>query len=121
MADARRMEQVLTNLVANAVKFSDEKGEVEVRGSPGEDEVMVEVMDRGRGIDPEKVDRIFDPFFQEDFSIRRPYPGVGLGLHVCRQLVVAHGGRIWAENREGGGARFVFTLPLRAGEREGGV
>lgn len=119
-ADSRRMEQVLTNLVNNAIKFSDEKGEVEVRGSFDEREVLVEVLDRGRGIDPEKIDRIFDPFFQEDFSIRRPYPGVGLGLHVCRQLVFAHGGRIWAENREGGGARFAFTLPRHSSGEGGG-
>lgn len=113
-ADSRRMEQVITNLVSNAVKFSDERGEVEVRGWFDEEEVFLEVLDRGRGIDPEKLNRIFDPFFQGDYSIRRPYPGVGMGLHVCQRLIAAHGGRIWAENREGGGARFVFALPMQA-------
>ncbi len=113
MADSRRMEQVIANLVSNAVKFSDERGEVEIKGWHRGEEVFIEVLDRGRGIDPEKLNRIFDPFFQEDYSIRRPYPGVGMGLHVCQRLIMAHGGRIWAENRKEGGARFVFALPRR--------
>lgn len=119
-ADARRMEQVISNLVSNAVKFSGGKGEIRVEGEVVGDRVRVRVMDRGIGIDPSKLERIFDRFYQADTSIKRPYSGVGLGLFICRELVEAHGGRIWAENRLGGGAIVSFEIP-RDGEEGDGV
>ena len=119
VADARRMEQVLSNLLSNAVKFSEGRGEIRVCGEVIGDRVQVKVMDQGVGIDPLQIPRIFDRFYQVDASTRRQYPGVGLGLFICRQLVEAHGGRIWAENRPEGGAVFTFEMPLspeRGGE-----
>jgi len=118
VADARRLEQVLSNLLSNAVKFSRGKGEIRIQGLVRRDRVQVRVMDEGIGIDPAQLHRIFDRFYQADASPRRPYTGVGLGLFICRQLVEAHGGKIWAENREGGGAVFTFEIPV--GQRHGG-
>jgi len=112
LADSRRMEQVLSNLLSNAVKFSHETGEIRVSGTVVGDRVRVRVEDQGVGIDPSCLESIFDRFFQADASTRRLYPGVGLGLFICRQLIEAHGGRIWAENRPGGGAVFTFEIPL---------
>ncbi|MDI6874550.1 ATP-binding protein [Candidatus Solincola sp.] len=110
-ADARRMEQVLTNLVSNAAKFSEGKGEIRIEGRAVGDRVRVRVLDRGIGIEPSQLKRIFNRFYQVDASIKRPYSGVGLGLFICRELVEAHGGRIWAENRPGGGAVVSFEMP----------
>lgn len=119
VADARRMEQVLSNLLSNAVKFSEGRGEIRICGEVSGDTARIRVMDQGVGIDPVQMPRIFDRFYQADASTRRQYPGVGLGLFICRQLVEAHGGRIWAENRPEGGAMFTFEIPLsteRGGE-----
>ena len=82
------------------------------RGAAGDGSVQVRVEDRGIGIDPRQLEKIFERFYQADATSRRPYPGVGLGLFVCREIVNAHGGRIWAENRPWGGSAFVFELPL---------
>lgn len=121
MADARRMEQVLTNLVSNAVKFSQGKGEIRLEGRVRGDRVLVRVMDRGIGIEPSKLKRVFDRFYQADGSMKRPYSGVGLGLFICRELVEAHGGRIWAENRHGGGTIVSFEIPRGMEGREVGA
>lgn len=112
VADTRRLEQVLSNLLSNAVKFSGGKGEIRIMGLVVGDRVQVKVMDEGIGIDPAQLHRIFDRFYQADASPRRSYTGVGLGLFICRQLVEAHGGKIWAENRPSGGAVFTFEIPL---------
>ncbi|MDY6795529.1 MAG: ATP-binding protein [Actinomycetota bacterium] len=116
-ADARRIEQVLDNLLSNAVKFSHGRGVIHVRGRLKDAGVEVRVEDQGVGIESSQLDRIFDRFYQADASTRRLYPGVGLGLFICRQLIEAHGGRIWAENRPEGGSAFIFELP---GDSEAG-
>lgn len=112
VADARRLEQVISNLLSNAVKFSEGQGEIRVEGRVKGDRVQVKVMDRGIGIEPSQLHRIFERFYQADISTRRAFSGVGLGLFISRELVEAHGGRIWAENRPGGGAVITFELPL---------
>jgi signal transduction histidine kinase len=114
IADARRMEQVLSNLLSNAVKFSNGEGNIIVSGRAKGDRVEVRVEDQGVGIDPSQLERIFERFYQADASTRRPYPGVGLGLFICRELVEAHGGRIWAENRPEGGSAFILEIPVEA-------
>jgi signal transduction histidine kinase len=119
MADARRMEQVLSNLVSNAIKFSEADGEIRVSGKAIPRGVQVRVEDKGVGIEPSQLEKIFDRFYQADASARRPYAGVGLGLFICRELVSAHGGRIWAENRPEKGAAFIFEIPGRKGEGGG--
>lgn len=129
--DAGRIAQVMENLLANAFRYAPEDSEILVRGSaperrpaevppetwdavadgrPGGDRLLVSVEDRGPGVaDPDK-EAIFDRFVQAGPSARSG-GGVGLGLAICREIVAAHGGRIWVADREGGGSAFRFLLP----------
>ncbi len=106
------IEQVLVNLVDNAVKYSEKGTKIEVSAEAGESEVVFEVADRGRGIPPEEAGRIFEKFYRGDGAHTRGVRGTGLGLSICRAIVEAHGGKIGVLPREGGGCRFRFTLPL---------
>ncbi len=76
------------------------------------------MLDRGSGVPPEDLDRVFEPFYRPDATVRSGAQGAGLGLAVCRRLLEMQGGRIWAEAREGGGAAFRFTLPVAEDEEE---
>lgn len=107
--DGVLLEQVVINLVENAVKYTPPRSTIDLSASVRDREVVVEAADRGPGIHPEEETRIFDKFYRGK-SAREG--GVGLGLTICRGIVEAHGGRIWAENRSGGGALFRFTIPL---------
>jgi signal transduction histidine kinase len=115
VADEERVEQVIDNLLSNAVKFSQPGGQVTMRLIEVEAGAQIEVQDTGIGIPPEKLARIFDRFFQVDGSATRRYGGMGLGLSICREIIEAHGGRIWGESEIGKGSRFVFTLPRADG------
>jgi len=106
--DALLIEQVLTNLIENVIKYSPPGSSVDVSAAPGPESVTVEVADRGPGIAPGDEERIFEKFARGHAS----GGGVGLGLAICQSIVNAHGGRIWVENRMGGGAVFKFTLPV---------
>lgn len=108
--DAQLVEQVLTNLVENAVKYSDPGTPVEVSVTAGPDEIVVEVADRGPGLPDGEEERVFTKFVRLDNGRRSD--GVGLGLAVCRAIVELHGGWIRAQNRDGGGGAFRFGLPL---------
>jgi two-component system sensor histidine kinase KdpD len=107
--DSILIEQVLVNLLENAVKYTPPESPVDLSAWAESGEVVVEVADRGPGLKPGDETRIFEKFYRA-----RPTTtgGVGLGLAICRAIVEAHGGRIWAVNRSGGGAAFRFTLPL---------
>jgi signal transduction histidine kinase len=107
-----KVERVLMNLLANAVRHSPPRGAVSVVVEPDTDHVVVAVEDSGNGLAPGAPQRMFDRFWRADESRARTRGGAGLGLAIARGLVQAHGGTIWAENREGGGARVAFTLPL---------
>ncbi|HEX6852954.1 MAG TPA: sensor histidine kinase KdpD [Candidatus Polarisedimenticolaceae bacterium] len=104
------VERVLVNLVENALRYTPPGTTIELGASAGADQVTVEVLDRGPGIPEGEESRIFEKFFRGENAPARQ--GVGLGLALARAIVEAHGGRIWAENRPGGGAAFRFTLPL---------
>jgi len=105
-ADPDKVEQVVTNLIENALKYSD--GPVEVRGEVGHDEVRLTVTDKGPGIAAEHLDAIFTKFFRRSGERRS---GTGLGLYITKGIVQAHGGRIWATSTVGQGSSFHFTLP----------
>jgi two-component system sensor histidine kinase KdpD len=109
--DYVEIDQVLSNLIENAVKYTPVGTEVRINVSREESEVRVTVTDRGPGIAPAALPRLFEPFFQIDAPGKRRR-GSGLGLAVAHGLIEAHGGRIWAENVRGGGASFSFILPL---------
>ena len=116
-ADEERVLQVLNELVTNAIKFSPPDTTIRLAAQTagtsvtGIEEVCFTVEDHGRGIAPEKLDRIFDRFQQGDASDARSLGGTGLGLALVRSIVEQHGGRMWAESVVGKGSRFVFTLP----------
>lgn len=110
-ADENRLQQILYNLVGNAIKFTF-AGEVLIEARHEGDRLAVSVTDTGIGIAPEKQGRIFEAFEQADGSVARVYGGTGLGLSVTRRLVELHGGTIEVESEVGQGSRFTFTLPL---------
>jgi two-component system sensor histidine kinase BaeS len=107
-----KVERILMNLLANAVRHSPPNGEVAVVVEPNSDHVVVAVEDTGDGLAAGASERMFDRFWRADESRARSSGGAGLGLAIARGLVQAHGGTIWAENRAGGGTRVAFTLPL---------
>jgi two-component system phosphate regulon sensor histidine kinase PhoR len=109
-ADAERIQQVVTNLVHNAVKFTPPGGQVSVWAERAGDEVVVRVHDTGVGIPSDDLPRIFERFYKADRA--RSGGGTGLGLAIARHIVQAHGGRIWVESVEGQGSTFYFSLPL---------
>jgi signal transduction histidine kinase len=105
------VSRVLFNLVANALRHTPGDGVVAVRVAADRDEVVVAVEDTGEGFTPEGQARAFERFWRGDRARSRAQGGAGLGLAIARGLVEAQGGRIWVENRPGGGARISFTLP----------
>ena len=107
--DPARILQVLTNLLSNAIKFTPASGNVVVHVERIGDEIRFAVSDTGPGIPTEKLEEVFVRFLQLTKNDRR---GVGLGLYISKCIVLAHGGRIWAERRSGGGSTFCFTLPI---------
>jgi CheY-like chemotaxis protein len=113
--DARRLKQILINLLANAAKFTDEHGQIgiAVQGDIEREAVSFVVWDTGIGIAPEDLSRLFQPFVQLDGRLSRQYNGTGLGLALARQIAEAHGGTIAVESTVGLGSRFRVTLPWR--------
>jgi signal transduction histidine kinase len=110
--DRDRIIQVLTNLVNNAIKFTDH-GWIEVTTVREEDKVKVSVSDSGLGIRKEDIPRLFGQFVQLHTGVERR-GGSGLGLAISKQIIEAHKGVIWVESEEGKGSAFVFTLPVKS-------
>jgi PAS domain S-box-containing protein len=114
VADPTRIEQVVTNLLSNSIKYTDPGGRIRVRASRESDEAIVEVTDNGIGIAPSMLPRIFDLFVQAERRIDRSVGGVGIGLTLVRKIVELHGGRVVASSPgPGRGSRFLVNLPLR--------
>lgn len=115
LADKERVQRVLTNLIHNAIKFTDPGGQISVNAyakkkHPGE--LFFSVKDSGAGIPREDLPRIFERFYKSDRARTRGESGTGLGLAISRHIVQAHNGRIWVKSREGKGSTFFFTLPV---------
>ena len=109
--DENRLLQVLYNLVGNAIKFTEE-GSISIRAKETKGEVEVCVQDTGIGIDPDRLDSIFDSYESQDQSINRDYIGTGLGLTITKKLVELHKGQIWVSSIPGTGSSFYFTVPI---------
>ena len=110
--DAKKTQQVIRNLLSNAIKFSPEYGSIDVIISRMNTSLRVSVRDHGVGIPENELERVFDKFVQSS-TTKTGAGGTGLGLSICREIIHAHGGRIWAENNPDGGAIFVFEIPIR--------
>ncbi len=113
-ADPRRIQQVIRNILDNAIKYSPKGGLVVIRGQVRPGDVVVSVSDQGVGIAPEDLIPLFEKYFRVKAPTGYHVPGTGLGLPVARAIVEAHGGRIWAESKVGQGTTLYFSLP-RAG------
>jgi len=111
--DARRIRQVLLNLVSNAAKFT-EQGFIRVEAEAHPTEVLISVADSGIGIPPDKMTMIFEPFTQADASTTRRAGGTGLGLSISKRFTEIHGGRIWVESEVGAGSTFHVAFPLKS-------
>ena len=113
-ADADRLQQVLGNLIGNAIKYGREGGRVKVSGQPL-DGTAIElcVQDDGPGIPAESLERVFERFYRIDKARSRDQGGTGLGLSIVKHIVASHGGKVWAKREPGSGAAFYFTLPLK--------
>jgi K+-sensing histidine kinase KdpD len=110
--DEGRIGEVLTNLVENAVKFSDDDTNIYIQALYEGDEVLISVADEGIGIPPELHQKIFERFFQGEGRKAGRRKGTGLGLAICQGIIEAHGGKIWVESQPGKGAKFSFSLPV---------
>lgn len=113
-ADGDWLVEVLAKLLDNACKFTQPEGEISIQAETNGDSMLkVTVADTGRGIEPQRLETVFDRFYQEENALRRSKGGTGLGLAMCRQIIRALGGQIWAESGgKGQGSAFHFTLPM---------
>ncbi|MBD2137335.1 GAF domain-containing protein [Anabaena sp. FACHB-1237] len=117
-ADGDWLVEVLAKLIENACKFTPSIGEITIDARSNEEMVEVIVGDTGRGIEPQRLEIVFDRFYQEEGALRRTAGGTGLGLAICRQIVTGWGGKIWAESRgKDQGSQFHFTIPIVASDR----
>jgi signal transduction histidine kinase len=117
--DADKIKQVLRNLINNSIKFSPEGGTIDIISSRKDDSIVVSVRDQGVGVPENELENIFDKFVQSSKN-KASSGGTGLGLPICREIISAHKGRIWAENNPDSGANLSFEIPLslEANEKE---
>jgi hypothetical protein len=112
--DRRRLEQVVSNLVSNAINFTHPGGNVELGAAQSDDaHVRIWVRDNGVGIPHTEVAKLFEKYRQCNNATESGHKGTGLGLVICKMVVQAHGGKIWVETEEGKGSIFIFSLPIR--------
>ncbi len=111
--DKERIQQVIINIISNAIKFSSDGSIIDVRSKEDKDFVLVEIQDFGRGIPKDKQKKIFETFFQVDSGMDRKFGGAGLGLAISRGIILAHGGEIWVESIVGKGSTFYFAMPIK--------
>ncbi|OGP95555.1 MAG: hypothetical protein A2157_16490 [Deltaproteobacteria bacterium RBG_16_47_11] len=115
--DRDRLQQVLINLISNAIKFSKENGQIRIETTEVPDGILLFVSDNGIGIPMEKRERIFERFYQVDGSATKERGGTGLGLAISKEIIEHHGGRIWVESKVGEGCKFSFVIPKASVDR----
>jgi signal transduction histidine kinase len=128
--DCKKIEQVLINLLLNAVKYSPQGSDVKVTIEQAQNDeqlisflgksphislpcMIVCVRDSGVGIPENELELVFEKYYRVDNKLNRTVPGMGMGLHICKVIVEAHGGHIWAKSNDGGGSTFAFSVPLQ--------
>ena len=109
--DEQALGQLVANLLHNAIKFSGQGSKITVRANELDGQLLTQVTDQGTGIPREIVPRLFEKFYRGHSSMMPAVCGTGLGLHICKQIVEAHGGQIWVESEPGKGSTFSFTIP----------
>jgi signal transduction histidine kinase len=119
--DRERIDQVLVNLLDNAIKFSPEGGAIRVRVGERDGMAVVSIQDPGMGIPKERQGQIFQRFYRAHEGLASDRGGMGIGLHLSEQLIQSHGGRLWFESEEGKGSTFSFSLALAEGGDHGGA
>jgi signal transduction histidine kinase len=113
-ADSDRLQQVLSNLIGNAIKYGREGGHVDVSGHLLDGSAIeLCVRDDGPGIPAESLERVFERFYRVDKARSREQGGTGLGLSIVKHIVASHGGKVWAKSEPGSGTAFYFTLPVK--------
>ncbi len=110
-ADREKIEQVLVNLLSNAAKYSDKDEAIEIKCTVQENKVEVQIKDRGIGIAPEHMEKLFLPHYRVDRKETEKIPGFGIGLYLCAEIIKRHQGKIWVESNPDKGSIFKFTLP----------
>jgi two-component system phosphate regulon sensor histidine kinase PhoR len=118
-SDEGKIQQILTNLIDNACKYTPDGSDIVVRVHPEGEGITISVVDTGAGIPPEQQDLVFDRFYQVDQSSTRKAGGTGLGLYLCRRLSEALGGRIWLERSDATGSTFSLWVPAAVTPHEG--
>ena len=113
LGDKERLEQVVQNLLTNAIKYSPQSKEVTLHIGKVSNFLKVAITDYGVGIDKKDQKRIFERFYRVD-AVQKDFPGMGIGLYVCEQIVTQHGGTLWVESEKGVGSTFNFTVPVNA-------
>ena len=116
-ADPQQLTYILTKLMDNAIKFTENGGKLEILAKHKDGFVEVCVKDEGIGISKENIDKIFDKFFQADATSSRKYSGSGVGLTISKNIIEKHGGKIWVESEPGKGTSFFFTIPKASGKQ----
>lgn len=111
-ADKKRLEQIMVNLISNAVKYSPENKEIIIATKLIEGNAMISIIDKGIGVPKEKLPMIFDRFFRVENTSAK-FSGLGIGLYISAELIKAHHGKIWVESEEGEGSKFTFTISLK--------
>ena len=110
--DEMRIGQVITNLVSNAVSYSDNGTHIVLKAQKVDNEIVVSVTDQGIGIPVEHIDKVFERFYRMESGVARRRGGTSLELSICKVIVEAHGGNIWVESKPSGGSKFSFSLPI---------
>jgi two-component system sensor histidine kinase VicK len=117
--DKARIEQVLINILSNAVKYTPDGGNIDITGGKTGNKVWIKIRDNGIGIPEEDLSRIFDRFYRVDKARSRESGGTGLGLSIAREIVLRHGGDILIESASGRGTTVTVVLPIEGPDREG--